>query len=406
MNQENAAANAAQAQGNAADDAAPEMDVRMTLRLPKFTGKEAPVQIRAFLDQIAACMRGNDYDEHRITGFIHNSLVGEAQEWLNMLKDKNRAQDEHGDDTWANWTWLKPLFIKQYLPPLTPVQSIALTRELKQRSDQSVMAFWVQCNNVQTRLAETVDPTIRDNVVFLNSQKTFCFHRFLNGLNPKIAVKLLETEMSDYHLQATEDRLLGLAVKVESGLKSASDPSANKLANIYEVKSGDDPPDQNEEEEEDDSQLIEAIKARFQSKNGRGNYRGRFTAGVRRSNGNGKPSGYPNSIPPNNYYPNRTQRNDNNANAQRQPNRGAGYEVKCFFCERKGHLQRDCRTMQAAKKQFINNGNASNKPNGGHAGKLHAIAYEDKSEVDAIAPKGYPGRGQVSQPWSLSTHPF
>ena len=336
--------------------------------VPKFYGNSKDtLTAREFvkrLEQAAAI--GNWNDKRKCAEFCH-LLHSEANGFMSMTLKKAKIGEE-------DWAGHKTVFLKFYDVKGTAKLNFFSLHEMKQGPAEKVRDFWTKVQLHMDRVKDSVD--IQEQVDALDkvdfdaaiqgdvrkernsaSQVTHDFYEkqiFIAGLNADVRMKVMEAT------PRTAYDALQVAIETETLILDKKDTLKMPIK-ISAVKNTEESVDEEPEEEDEDAESALAVLNAIRIQKGKQPFK-RFPGSYQKSNGNG-----------------------NGAHNGARPKTTNGEPMKCRYCKKTGHMQKEC------YKRIKENGAMITAQ--GKQYKANEVTSE--KNVGAITASGYPALNSV-----------
>ena len=339
--------------------------------VPKFYGNSKDtLTARDFLKRLEqAAAIGNWNDKRKCAEFCH-LLHSEANGFMTMTLKKAKVTDE-------DWAGHKSVFLDFFDVKGTAKLNFFSLHEMKQSSTEKVRDFWTKVQLHMDRIKDSVDvqeqidtlekqdfPVALVADIVKESRRSAAVMQdfyekmiFIAGLNADIRVKVMEaTPKFAYDALRVAIATETLILDKKDNLKAPIKISAIKT----------DEPEDEEEEEEDEAEasLLNSLNA-IRIQKGKTPFK-RFSGNQQRTNGNGNGNG-------------------NGAHNGARPKTTNGEPMKCRYCKKSGHMQKE------GYKRIKENGAMITAQ--GKQYKANEVTLE--KNVGAITASGYPALNSV-----------
>ena len=343
--------------------------------VPKFYGNSKDtLTAREFMKRLEqAANIGNWNNKRRCAEFCH-LLHSEANGFMSATLEKLEVGEE-------DWDEHKKLFLKYFDVKGTAKLNFFALHELKQGPSEKVREFWTKIQVQTKRIKETIDPARLDNPHYndwdqavmarIRKERTSAateiidfFEKmlFIAGLYGEVRLKVMET--------APVLAVDALNAAMEAETLIADQKGTLKIPNkIFAVKASPEDEEETQEPEEEDSEeaeaLINALNA-IRIQKGKAPFK-KFPGNYQKSNGNG---------------------NGNGSHNGARPKTTNGEPMKCRYCKKTGHMQKEC------YKRIKENGAMITAQ--GKQYKANEVTAE--KNVGAITASGYPA---LNSAWAV-----
>ena len=271
------------------------------LDLPVFKDEPGSISAQNFITRVDYASKIGNWTDANTARYVILALQGKALTWIQILIHE-------GSPALESWEALKPLFEARFHCARTMCEKAALRLSLVQKDSESVLDFLDRCRAAEDILVSGIPVPNAQKAVFQLFYNNDVILNFVSGLRPAIQERVIDAGGDS--LDAIKDSAIraerALEAKRPTTFKKGHEISKLDFGSVLKAEDADEEPPTTDE-------LREAVLF-LRQKRGK-------SGGQQQRQQNRPPLG------------------------QQRPatfKRQTATQLKCWFCEKPGHRERDC----------------------------------------------------------------